>query len=90
MIFPTLYSILQNRGLFDLVIKFTVFTFHKTKQVNLALFPGKHQNYDCAKFFMKPLGYDNNSSLGHFLFELRGKHNILPIEFEVYFSELFE
>jgi hypothetical protein len=40
--------------------------------------------------FMKLLGYDNSSSFSNFLFELCGKHDIMPIESEVYFSGLFE
>jgi hypothetical protein len=40
--------------------------------------------------FMKLLRYDNNISFGSFLFEICGKHAIMPIESEVYFYEFFE
>jgi hypothetical protein len=43
-----------------------------------------------VSIFMKLLGYDSSSSFGSFLFELCDKHNIMPIEYEVYFSKFFE
>jgi hypothetical protein len=43
-----------------------------------------------VEIFMKPLGYNHSSSFSIFLFELCGKHDIVPIESEVYFSEFFE
>jgi hypothetical protein len=39
---------------------------------------------------VKLLGYDNNSSFGSFLFELCGKHDIMPVESEVDFFDFFE
>jgi hypothetical protein len=90
MILSTIHSILQNRNWFDLVMHFEVFDFHKTKISNFSLFPDKNQNLKCAKSFIKILGYDNNTSLGSLLFELCGEYDVMPIEFEIYFSELFE
>jgi hypothetical protein len=90
MILSTIHLILQNRNWFDLVMHFEVFDFHKPKISKLSFFPDKHQNLKCAKSFIKLLGYDNSTNLGNLLFDLCGEYDVMPMEFEIYFSELFD